>query len=491
MVKKKGKSKRMSLHKKYKIARKVREHKRQERKSDKLNQHKKKKDPGIPNNWPFKEELLQQVEQARLAEIDAQRQAQQQRKDERKKAKQLARLERSNASGHLSLVTPLSVELQAQKDLKHAVQAADVVLVVLDARDPQGSRSLSLEDGLVAKGQKKVVLVLNKVDLVSAETAQKWATYLRRFHPTIPVRSLNAKVSESSKKTRQEKGHKALYDRQQEISGMRDNGEVQPLRVFLDELADKTDKPISVAVVGYPNVGKSTLINSIKRRQMVGVSSIPLSTKTAQEVHYGEKVVLVDCPALDPDYSDESSAIMRHGFAGVFVEDPVPVVKSVIERGDAMNLMQTLQIPVFRNHEEFLAKLAIKRNLLRKGGDPDILLVARTFLQNLGKGVYSASCLPPAKSKSRFELPAWYKKLDLSKLSDAETLLYSSNPTGHKRVLTFKATPVSHAAGETREYDLVMGELPENDGLTSEDEDEDGDADMDEEEEEEMNDDDE
>ncbi|KAE8904385.1 hypothetical protein PF005_g15525 [Phytophthora fragariae] len=483
MVKKKGKSKRLSLHKKYKIARKVREHKRQERKSDKLNQHKKKKDPGIPNNWPFKEELLQQVEQARLAEIEAQRQAQQQRKDDKKKAKQLVKLQRSDANTALA-VTPLSVEMQAKKDLKHAVQAADVVLVVLDARDPQGSRALSLEDGLVAKGQKKVVLVLNKVDLISVDTAQKWVNYLRRFHPTIPVRALNAKISDSSKKTRQEKGHKALYDRQQEISGMRDNGEVQPLRVFLDELADKAEKNLNVAVLGYPNVGKSTLINSIKRKQVVNVSSNPQSTKTAQEVQYGEKITLVDCPALDPDYSDESSVVMRHGIAGVFVEDPVPVVKSVIERGDAMNLMQTLQIPVFRNHEEFLAKLAIKRNMLRKGGEPDILMVARTFLQNLGKGVYSPSCLPPAKSKSRFEQPAWFKKLDLAKLPDAETLLYSSNPTGHKRVLTFKAAPVSHAAGDMTEFDLVMGELPENDGLTSEDDDDaEEDADMDEEEE--------
>ncbi|KAL4172978.1 hypothetical protein KRP22_008135 [Phytophthora ramorum] len=480
MVKKKGKSKRLSLHKKYKIARKVREHKRKERKADKLSQNKKKKDAGIPNNWPFKEELLLQVEQARLAEIDAQRQAQQQRKEDKKQAKLQAKLQRTN---DVLPVTPLSVEMQAQKDLKHAVQRADLVMVVLDARDPQGSRSLSLEDGLVAKGQKKVLLVLNKVDLVSVETAQKWVAYLRRFHPTIPVRALNAKISDSSKKTRQEKGHKALYDRQQEISGMRDNGDVQPLRVFLDELANKADKPLSVAVVGYPNVGKSTLINSIKRKQMANVSTIPLSTKTAQEVHYGEKITLVDCPALDPEYSDESSAIMRHGFAGVFVEDPVPVVKSVIERGDAMNLMQTLQIPVFRSHEEFLSKLAIKRNMLRKGGDPDILMVARTFLQNLGKGVYSPSCLPPAKSKSRFEQPAWFKKLDLAKLSDAETLLYSSNPTGHKRVLIFKSAPVSHAAGDMTEYDLVMGELPENDGLTSEDEDEGDDADMGEEEE--------
>ncbi|KAG7377459.1 hypothetical protein PHYBOEH_000845 [Phytophthora boehmeriae] len=487
MVKKKGKSKRLSLHKKYKIAAKVREHKRQERKSERANAHKKKKDPGIPNNWPFKEELLLQVEQARLAEIDAQRQAQQQRKEDKKKAKLLAKQERANASA-VSLVTPLSVEMQAKKDLKHSVQKADVVLVVLDARDPQGSRSLSLEDGLIAKGRKKVVLVLNKVDLISVETAQKWVNYLRRFHPTIPVRALNSKVADNAKKSRSDKSHKSLYDRQQSISGMRDNGEVQPLRELMNELSSKTESKLNIAVVGYPNVGKSTLINSLKRRLVTPVSATPQSTKTVQEIQYNDKITLFDCPALDPDYSDESAVILRHGIAGVFVEDPVPVVKSVIERGDAVNLMQTLQIPVFRNHEEFLAKLAIKRNMLRKGGDPDILMVARTFLQSMGKSVYNPSCLPPAKSKSRFELPAWFQELELAKMSDAETLVYSSNPTGHKRVLVFKPAPISHAAGDTTEYDLVMGELPENDGLTSEDEEEDGDANMDEEEEEDMHD---
>ena len=76
----------------------------------------------------------------------------------------------------------------------------------------------------------------------------------------------------------------------------------------------------------------------------------------------------------------------------------------------------------------------------------------------------------------------------LAQLPEAETLLYRSSTSGHQRVLTFKPAPVSHAAGDTTEYDLIMGELPENDGLTSEDEDEEDDADMDEEGEEAMND---
>uniref|UniRef100_K3WPD8 CP-type G domain-containing protein n=1 Tax=Globisporangium ultimum (strain ATCC 200006 / CBS 805.95 / DAOM BR144) TaxID=431595 RepID=K3WPD8_GLOUD len=487
MVKKKYQSKRLSLHKKHKIARKVREHKRSERKKERLNVHKKKKDPGIPNNWPFKEELLQQVEQARLAELESQRQAREQAKLEKRERKKLA----AQARKAMPALTPLSVEMQAKKDLKESVQKSDLVLIVLDARDPQGSRSLSLEDGLIVKGNKKVVLVLNKIDLVAPDVAQKWVTYLRRFHPTIPVRSLNNPVADVKKKNKIVKGQQALYERTQGLQDLRDNGNVQTLRLFLDEASKNAEGPFHVAILGYPNVGKSTLVNSLKKRLVAQVSANPTSTKRALEIQYNDKITLIDCPALDAAYSEESAVILRHSIANIFTEDPVPAVKSLIERGDAANFMQSLQLPGFRNHEEFIARLAVKRNILRKGGDPDILLTARTFLTGLGNGSFSASCLPPAKSKSRFEAPEWFQKLDLSKLENLETLLYTSNPTDFKRALVFKAATVAHAAGDTAEYDLVMGQLPEQDGLTSEDED-DEDEEMDgdeEEEEEEMNDD--
>lgn len=230
------------------------------------------------------------------------------------------------------------------------------------------------------------------------------------------MRALNKAVVDVKKKTRAAKGHQALYDRQQDIVGMRDNGHVQPLSVFLEELSNAATEPVHVAVVGYPNVGKSTLINSLKKRLVSPVSLNATSTKRSLELQYNDKVTLIDTPALDPEYSDESAVILRHGIAGIFTEDPVPAVKSLIERCEAVNLMQSLQIPVFRNHEEFIARLAIKRNILRKGGDPDILMTARTFLTNVGNGNYSASCLPPTKSKSRFDMPAWFQKLDLSKV---------------------------------------------------------------------------
>ncbi|KAI7848659.1 GNL3L/Grn1 putative GTPase-domain-containing protein, partial [Circinella umbellata] len=67
MVKKKVKSKRQSLGLKYRIKKNIKEYKRKQNRLAKKNppSNKSKKDPGIPNSWPFKEELLNQIEQER------------------------------------------------------------------------------------------------------------------------------------------------------------------------------------------------------------------------------------------------------------------------------------------------------------------------------------------------------------------------------------------------------------------------------------------
>ena len=61
--------------------------------------------------------------------------------------------------------------------MKKVVEAADVIIEVLDARDPEGCRNLEIEQ-LVIKQNKKILLVVNKIDLVPAENAKAWKKYL-------------------------------------------------------------------------------------------------------------------------------------------------------------------------------------------------------------------------------------------------------------------------------------------------------------------------
>ena len=79
------------------------------------------------------------------------------------------------------------------KMFKQVVEQADVVLYVLDARDPMGTRSRDVERQVMAMegGEKRLILILNKIDLVPPPVLKGWLTFLRRSFPTLPLKASN------------------------------------------------------------------------------------------------------------------------------------------------------------------------------------------------------------------------------------------------------------------------------------------------------------
>lgn len=72
------------------------------------------------------------------------------------------------------------------KELKKVLEAADIILEVLDARDPESCRCRKLEaDILGMKGDKKIILVINKIDLIPPGNAEAWLGYMRREYATV------------------------------------------------------------------------------------------------------------------------------------------------------------------------------------------------------------------------------------------------------------------------------------------------------------------
>ncbi|CAN0496448.1 unnamed protein product, partial [Ectocarpus sp. 12 AP-2014] len=88
------------------------------------------------------------------------------------------------------------------RELKKVVETADVILEVLDARDPLGSRAQAVEAAVLSKASKKLVLVLNKVDLVPKEVVAKWLKHLRRSFPAIAFKASTQENSSSIKQTK-------------------------------------------------------------------------------------------------------------------------------------------------------------------------------------------------------------------------------------------------------------------------------------------------
>ncbi|XP_047962392.1 guanine nucleotide-binding protein-like NSN1 isoform X2 [Salvia hispanica] len=200
MVKKskKSKSKRVPLRKKYKIIRKVKEHEKKKTKEAKklgINKRPKvEKDPGIPNDWPFKEQELKALEVRRQRAIDD-LEAKKAARKERAKKRKLGLLEDEEIKGGEEgmNVNPTSVTRKADnldrafyKELVKVIEASDVILEVLDARDPLGTRCVDMEKMVLSAGpDKQLVLLLNKIDLVPREAAEKWLTYLREELPAV------------------------------------------------------------------------------------------------------------------------------------------------------------------------------------------------------------------------------------------------------------------------------------------------------------------
>jgi len=162
-------SKRMSCRKKYKIIKKVAEHKRKVRKEEKANANKKfkPKDPGIPNLYPFKEQLLKQIEEKKqkdeelkqqnkeLKKKTRKRKLQDLQKDAEKRAKLYEKQQSFITDDKLLKTAPIELSRKSfYKEFKKVVDASDVVIQVLDARDPIGCRCPQLEELVMASGKK-------------------------------------------------------------------------------------------------------------------------------------------------------------------------------------------------------------------------------------------------------------------------------------------------------------------------------------------------
>lgn len=85
------------------------------------------------------------------------------------------------------------------REFKKVIEAADVILEVLDARDPIGCRSKQVEEMILNAGaDKKIILVLNKIDLVPREVVEKWMKYLRNEFPAVAFKGTAFSVGQQA-----------------------------------------------------------------------------------------------------------------------------------------------------------------------------------------------------------------------------------------------------------------------------------------------------
>ncbi|XP_032503681.1 guanine nucleotide-binding protein-like 3 isoform X1 [Phocoena sinus] len=393
-------SKRMTCHKRYKIQKKVREHHRKLRKEAKKRGRKKpRKDPGVPNSAPFKEALLREAElrKQRLEELK-----QQQKLDRQKEQDKKRRLE-TDPAVELCNIEPVKEEFgqcKAKKDksskqnpkrlycqeLKKVIEASDVVLEVLDARDPLGCRCPQVEEAIVKGGQKKLVLVLNKSDLVPKENLENWLSYLTKELPTVVFKA-STNLKDKGKRIKVKK--KAAPFKSEVCVGK------EGLWKLLGGFQETYGKAIHVGVIGFPNVGKSSIINSLKQERICNVGVSMGLTRYMQVVPLDKQITIIDCPSFIVSPLNSAIALALRSPASIEVVKPMEAASAILSHADARQVVLKFTVPDFKNSLEFFTSFAQRRGLHQKGGSPNVEGAAKLLWSEWTGASLGYFCHPP------------------------------------------------------------------------------------------------
>jgi nuclear GTP-binding protein len=256
------------------------------------------------------------------------------------------------------------------------IDSSDVIIEVLDARDPMGTRCKQLEREVKKNHpHKHIILLYNKCDLVPTWVTKRWVAELAKEYPTL---AFHASITNPFGK----------------------NSLINLLRQFGMLLKDR--KHVSVGMIGYPNVGKSSVINTLKRKKVCKAAPIPGETKVWQYITLTKRIYMIDCPGIVPptkrDFEADQAKVLKGAVRAERVETPSDYIDEVVSRVKTQYLCKKYKLPLdttWKDAEEFLTILAKKMGKLGKGGEPDFTTTARIVLYDWQRGRIPYYTAPP------------------------------------------------------------------------------------------------
>ncbi len=407
------KSKRITTHARVNKDKNIREAKRKVRKEIKRMKKegiapKKKgsKELRVPNMAPWKKGLLEQFKRSRHGQETAKRLEEQDVGETRLTMLENAVVKQQSdgmdieeEEGKESEVVGKRVK-NNMKSIQHIFENSDVLLQVLDSRDPDGCRCRHLEEQLARNHPgKRLVLVLNKIDLVPIEVVNRWKEVLSREYPTVIFK---ANLQQQNSNLAGQSIHKKLLENEQELVDEITKGSKS---VGVDKLVEllknysRVDggavNKITVGVFGFPNVGKSSVINSLTRRKAASVSSQPGHTKTIQEIEIDSKVTLIDSPGVVISNEDEVTLLLRNTIKAEDVVDLSKAVEEILKRVTKEELLKLYKIADFASPTEFIVNVALRTGKLKKGGIPNTEEASRIVIRDWNEGKLKYYVPPP------------------------------------------------------------------------------------------------
>ncbi|KAF8222122.1 putative LSG1-large-subunit GTPase, partial [Tricholoma matsutake] len=386
------------------------------------------------------------------------------------------------------LLTPFEKNLEVWRQLWRVLERSHIVVQIVDARNPLRFRCEDLEryvrdiegvegeEGTGNGNRKRInLLLINKADLLTTKQRSSWADYFdsqgihyafysaanavalqeaRREAAGAEIQLLSEEAatqvrlsaschdedvastedpdSDSMASDHEDSYFSAEEDPQNHRAKILSVQELEKLFLEkapdLSEFSDSSGAPPSrlvVGLVGYPNVGKSSTINSLLGEKKVSVSSTPGKTKHFQTIHFTDTITLCDCPGLVfPQFATTKADLVCDGVLPIDQlrehTGPTALVVKRIPK-DVLEATYGLTVKVQgaeeggngqMTAENFLIAYAIARGYMRSGqGNPDEARSARYVLKDYVNGKLLFCHPPPGISETRFNEETHQKSL--------------------------------------------------------------------------------
>ncbi len=253
---------------------------------------------------------------------------------------------------------------KARKQVKELLPQIHLIIEVLDARIPFSSENPMIGE---LRGDKPCIKVLTKSDLADPDITERWLHYLDK-----------------------QKGIKAIAVTTKQPDIMR---QLIPLcRKMLPE-RDRGHNDIHVMIMGIPNVGKSTLINTLAGKNIAKTGNEPAVTKGQQRINLRNGIMLFDTPGmLWPKVESEKSSY-RLATTGAIKDTAMSYEDVAFFAADFLlshypeGLKERYQLDVLPANElDLLEAIGHKRGCLRSGGKVDLEKVSTILLNELRSG---------------------------------------------------------------------------------------------------------
>ncbi len=240
--------------------------------------------------------------------------------------------------------------------VNQVIREADVILEVIDARFITETRNKEIEDKVKIR-KKKIIYILNKSDLINM--------LLEQVEHHLD-------------------GEDFVF-----VSAKNNLGTT----ILRTKLRSIKKRPLIVGVLGYPNTGKSSLINVLKQKKSAKTASTPGFTRGLQKIKIETGIYLLDTPGVIP-YKEKDE--LKHAIINIRspskIKNPEYVAEDILKIAIEKNpkLVESLYKIKIKQDEEildFLGRIAMNFKWLKKGGLPNIDLVSRKIIEDWQKGI--------------------------------------------------------------------------------------------------------